>query len=72
MQGEYSQWANTQPLKGFIKSAVLDLNMELLWEREWQQEKSTPSMEDPPFGTNLRDAARIIREWWSSPHGTNF
>jgi hypothetical protein len=71
MQGEYSQWANTQPVKEIIKSAVLDLNIELLWEREWRQEQSPPNMEDPPFGTNLRDAARIIREWWTSSHVPN-
>jgi hypothetical protein len=71
MQGEYSQWANTRPQKEIVKSAVLDLNMELLWEREWQQKHSASNMEDPLFGSNLKDAARIIREWWTSLHGTD-
>jgi hypothetical protein len=31
---------------------------------------STTAEEDPFFGSNLREAARIIREWWSEPHGT--
>jgi hypothetical protein len=27
--------------------------------------------EEPIFGANIWDAVRIIREWWTSSHGTN-
>jgi hypothetical protein len=26
--------------------------------------------EEPIFGSNIRDAARIIREWWTSSYGS--
>jgi hypothetical protein len=71
VERDYSRWANTRPLTQFIKSAVLDLNMERLWEQQWQGERTLPTAEDELFfGSNIREAARIIREWWSEPHGT--
>ena len=53
-----------------IKSAVLDFNMEIPWKQEWSHKHSFEDIEDDPLvGSNIREAARIIREWWTAPHG---
>jgi hypothetical protein len=72
MPEEYSQWANTRPLRQMIKSAILELNMEIPWRQEWEGKSDSEGTKvDPLFGSNIREAARIIREWWSEPHGTD-
>jgi len=29
------------------------------------------SKAEPIFGSNIREAARIIREWWTAPYGAD-